>query len=96
MRSELEYRYGSEGTKQFINILLLFPKHGESTVQAAVGLAVKQRVFSEQAVLHALETRPGPPPPKRLELFTKPELRNVGNGTRPAAIYDQLMKRSKS
>lgn len=96
MRSELEYRYGSDGTRQFINILLLFPKHGEPSVRAALELAVKQRAFSEQAVLHALQTRPVPPPPKRLELFTKPELRDVGNGTRPAAIYDQLMKRSTS
>lgn len=96
LRSELEYRYGGEGTKQFINILLLFPEHGEGQVRAAVHFTVKRRAFSEQAVLHALRTHPTPPPPKRLDLFTKPELRDVGNGIRPAAIYDQLMTRSSS
>lgn len=96
LRSELEYRYGSDGTKQFINILLLFPVHGEAAVKAAVGTAVQRRAFNEQAVLQALQKPAAAPPSKRLDLFTKPELRDVGSGTRPAAIYDQLMTRSAS
>jgi len=94
LRSELEYRYGGEGTKQFINVLLMFPECGEANVKKAVSFAVKRRAFSEQAVLHSLQTHPTPPPPKRLDLFTRPALRDVGSGVRPATIYDQLMTRS--
>ena len=92
LRDELEYRYGSDGTKQFIAILLLFKDHGESDVRQAVKDCVRRRVFNEQAIRIALQNRPTVPPPKRLELFTRPELDNVGDGVRPASTYDQLLK----
>lgn len=92
MRSELEYRYGSDGTKQFIAILLLMPDFGRERVTVAVSMAVKQRAFNEQSVRQALQTRPRSPSPKRLKL--EPHLRNVGSGIRPASIYDDLISRN--
>ncbi len=91
LRDELEYRYGSEGTRQFIAVLLLFKEHGESDVRQAVKDCVARRAFNEQAVRIALQNHPTVPPPKRLDLFTRPELRDVGEGVRPASTYNQLL-----
>ena len=90
LRTELEYRYGDDGTRQFIGVLLLFKDHDAAEVGSAVRSCVRRRVFNEQAVCNALHSQPVVPPPKGLDLFTRPELRDVGKGIRPTSIYDQL------
>jgi transposase len=92
LRRELEYRYAEDGTRQFIRVLLLLQDHGEADVKAAVRYCVARRAFSEQAVLHALQDHPVVPPPKRLDLFTRPDLQEVGDGVRSVSIYDQLLE----
>ena len=57
MRKELEYRYEDDGTLRYINILLLFTEYPEADVKEAVGLCVKRRAFSEEAVLNVLRER---------------------------------------
>jgi hypothetical protein len=95
LRTELEYRYGDDGTRQFIGVLLLFKDHDAAEVRSAVSGCVRRRVFNEQAVRNALQSQPVVPPPKGLDLFNRPELRDVGKGIRPASIYDQLNPHSQ-
>jgi hypothetical protein len=44
LRCELEYRYADEGTRQYIQILLLFTKYPEDDVKQAVALCVHEIV----------------------------------------------------
>ncbi|MHC4406800.1 MAG: IS21 family transposase [Planctomycetota bacterium] len=90
MRRELEYRYDPDGTRKYINILLLFSKYPEEDVKQAVGLCVGRRAFSDEAVLGVLRNEPLRPT-TRLNLSDHPELLEVDNGVRPAGIYDQLL-----
>lgn len=89
LRRELEYRYGGEGTKKFINVLLLFTEHDQDQVRQAVSRCVRRRAFSDDAVLGVLRHEP-PAAPGRLDLSHRPELVVVGEGIRPAALYDRL------
>jgi len=89
LRRELEYRYEEDGTRQYIDVLLLLAAHPEEAVIAAVRSCVQRRVFSRDAVLHALHGKPQPTE-HRLDLTHRPELADCGNGTRPASVYDQL------
>ena len=57
MRRELEYRYGGEGTKKFIRVLLLFDRFEVDAVREAVRVCVRRRAFSEDAVYGALLDR---------------------------------------
>jgi len=90
MRRELEYRYDSDGTRKYINILLLFTKHPEEDVKQAVSLCTGRRAFSDEAVLGVLRNEPLRPM-TRLDLSDRPELLEVDSGVRPADIYDQLL-----
>jgi len=90
MRRELEYRYESDGTRKFINILLLFTKHPEEDVRQAVSLCARRRAFSDEAVQGVLRNEPLQPT-TRLDLSHRPELLEVDSGVRPADIYDQLL-----
>jgi hypothetical protein len=90
MRRELEYRYDPDGTRKYINILLLFSKYPQEDVKQAVGLCVSRRVFSDEAVLGVLRNEPLRPA-TRLDLSSRPELLEVDSGVRPADIYDQLL-----
>jgi hypothetical protein len=89
LRRELEYRYGGEGTKKFIAVLLLFTEHDEQQVRDAVHQCVKRRAFSDDAVLGVLRHQPSSPV-RRLDLSDRPELLLVSDGIRPAALYDRL------
>jgi transposase len=87
---ELEYRSGDEGTRQFIRILLLMTKHPEAEVRQAVGVCVQRRAFSVEAVVAAMRNEPLCAPVRRLDLAHRPELAGVGEGIRPASLYDAL------
>jgi transposase len=90
LRRELEYRAGDEGMRQFIRVLLLMTEHPEDVVRRAVGVCVRRRAFSVEAVVAAMRNEPMPAPQRRLDLAHRPELAGVGDGTRPASLYDQL------
>jgi transposase len=90
LRRELEYRYGDKGTQQFITVLLLMEKHSEQRVRYAVAQCVARRAFSADAVLAVLHNEATPEVTRRLDLAHRPELQEVGDGIRPASLYDQL------
>lgn len=90
LRRELEYRYEEDGTRQYIDVLLLLTEHPEEAVTAAVRSCVERRVFSRDAVRHTLHGKPQPATFRRLDLAHRPELVHCGSGTRPASVYDQL------
>jgi transposase len=92
LRRELEYRSGEEGTRQFIRVLLLLTEHPEAEVRQAVGLCVRQRAFSVEAVLTMMRNEPLATPRRRLDLAHRPELAAAGEGIRPASLYDQLAR----
>ena len=84
MRRELEYRYPSEGTKRYINILLLFTKYPQKEVKHAVNICVKCRAFSDEAVESFLRNG------SHLDLAGNAVLVNQGDGKRKLNIYNQL------
>ena len=92
MRHELEYRYEGEGTRKFIEILLLFARFPVKDVKAAVRKCLKCRAFSDEAVFSVLTYRPHRRFP-RLDLSKHPELQLSGQGKRPALLYDGLLER---
>ena len=94
LRRELEYRYDDEGTRKFIDVLLLFAQYPEDDVKQAVSLCVKRRAFSDEAVRGVLRNQPVRPT-GRLDLSDRPELMNVDEGIRSASVYDQLLSREE-
>jgi transposase len=92
MRLELEYRYGDVGTRRYIDILLLFTRYDVDEVKRAVSLCVRRRAFSYEAVVGVLRDEPRPLS-VRLDLGDRPELTSLGDGVRPAALYDRLAVR---
>jgi len=85
MRKELEYRYPDEGTKRYINILLLFTKYPQKEVKHAVSVCVKCRAFSDQAVESFLRNG------LHLNLSGNPVFINEGDGKRSLNVYNQLV-----
>jgi transposase len=85
MRRELEYRYGSEGTKRYINILLLFDKYAAREVQESVKICVKCRAFSDEAVESYIRNS------GQIDLTGKPVFNTIGDGRRDLAIYNALV-----
>lgn len=85
MRRELEYRYGSEGTIRYIDVLLLFTKYPEKEVKHAVSICVKCRAFSDEAVKSFLRNG------SSLDLTDNPVLVNEGDGKRSLSVYNQLV-----
>lgn len=89
MRKELEYRYGGDGTRKYIRILLLFSEFPEAQVKDAVRNCLKRAAFNDDAVKSVLNYEP----PKRigsLDLSQKPELLCEENGIQPASAYECL------
>jgi len=86
MRRELEYRYDSEGTKRYINILLLFTNYSQKEVKHAVSVCVKCRAFSDEAVESFLRNG------SHLDLADNAVLVNQGDGKRRLTIYNQLIE----
>jgi transposase len=92
MRKELEYRYGAEGTKKFVGVLLLFTEFPEGDVRRAVELCVRRGAYSDEAVRSVLNYEP----PRRIghmDLSHRPDLASVGGGVRPVGTYDALLSR---
>lgn len=89
-RQELEYRYGSGGTRKYIQVLQLMVEHGQERVRAAVELCARRRAFHEEAVLSVLRNEPTPNVTRRLDLSHRPELAGLGEAIRSNAIYDEL------
>jgi hypothetical protein len=87
MRRELEYRYGSEGTVRYIDILLLFSEYPERQVKEAVGICVKCRAFSDEAVSSFLRND------CHLDLSSNTVLVNRGDGKRNLSLYDSLSRK---
>jgi hypothetical protein len=89
LRRELEYRYGEEGTKQFIEVLLLFDKYPRNHVREAVAICCKREHFSLDAIRGHLEYR-APCSPRVLDLSGRPDLVKVHTVARSPRIYDAL------
>lgn len=90
MRTELEYRYGYDGTKKYIRILLLFKDFEQARVKDAVRICVRRRAFNEEAVRTVLTNEPVSRPPD-LDLSHRPELACVTGGERAIGVYDALL-----
>ncbi len=84
------YLFDSRFCNVAIRVLLLLTKHPEEEVRQAVGLCVRQRAFSVEAVLAMMRNEPLATPRRRLDLAHRPELAAAGEGIRPASLYDQL------
>jgi len=91
MRKELEFRYGGEGTRKFIRILLLFREYPEEEVRSAVELCVQRCSWCEEAVRNVLQYEPANRS-SRLDLSDRPALAGYGDGIRPASLYHQLLE----
>ena len=100
LRRELEYRLGEEGTRQFLNIVLISKEHPWSLVREAIQRCVTLRAFHEEAVrleLHRLlqgsSDYPGDPglSHQPLDLSGHPNLQLTSSGTRPLSIYNALL-----
>jgi len=90
MRTELQYRYGGEGTRKFVGLLLLFTEFPVGDVKRAVCQCVRGRAFSEEAVRATLTYSARRESP-RLDLADSPELAGVSCEVRPAGVYDALL-----
>jgi hypothetical protein len=95
LRKELEYRYGGEGTKMFVRVLLLFMDYNDEQVKEAVRTCISRRVYSDEAVKNVLRYEPHEKT-KKLDLTGRPELSGAGNWKRSAEIYDSLIYKEKT
>ena len=88
LRLELEMRKDADGTREFIEVLLLFTKYPEDQVKDAVQQCLRLRSISAASVKGLLNYQP---PMKRgvLDLSKHPLLQVQTNGIRSAAIYDE-------
>jgi len=91
MRRELEYRYEGEGTRKYIDILLLFTRYPVEAVQQAVSVCVRRRAFSDEAVQSILTYQP-PSRSTALDLSGRPAFQVESTGIRPAGEYDVLLQ----
>jgi len=92
MRKELEFRYGGEGTRKFIRVLLLFREYPEEEVRSAVELCAQRCSWSEEAVRNVLQYEPTSRSSERMDLSDRPALTGYGDGIRPARLYHQLLE----
>jgi len=90
MRTELQYRYGGEGTRKFVEVLLLFTEFPVPDVKRAVRECVRGRAFSEEAVRATLTYSARREMPL-LDLSASLELAAVSSQVRPASVYDALL-----
>lgn len=90
-RSELEFRYQGEGTRQFIDILLLAKKHDWKDVCRAIDACCKNHAFNEQAVLMELQGCNVPIQQSVLDVTNSPKLQQIETGIRNLTCYDSLI-----
>jgi len=99
LRRELEYRFGEEGTRQFLSIVLLGKEHPWRLVREAIDRCVALRAFHEQAVrleLQRLIEGPVVPSSNRtMDMSRHPTLPVTNNGMRDLSIYDTLLTDSR-
>jgi len=84
-RRELEYRYGPEGTRRYVNILLMFSQYSEKDVRDAVSICVRCRAFSDEAVVSFLRNG------SAYDFKSNSILLNKGDGKRDLIIYNGLL-----
>ncbi len=90
-RNELEYRYEGDGTRRFIDILLLAKQHDWKDVCRAIDACCKNHAFSEAAVLMELG-RIENMNTTTLDLNVRPELVLPDcQGLRSASYYQSLI-----
>jgi transposase len=90
LRHELEFRYGDEGTRKYIEVLLLFQDHARPKVQEAVRRCVEGGMFSPEAI--RMQMRAGEiAEPEVLNLGGRPGLVGFGETLRPTGVYDGLL-----
>lgn len=93
LRRELEYRYGEDGTRQFLDILLLSQEVDFSLLRQAIERCVAARAFHEEAIrleLNQLQREDIPGGATELDLTQRPELNNISTGQCDLTAYDQL------
>lgn len=90
MRREREYRYQGEGTRKYIQILLLFTRYPVEAVHQAVSVCVRRRAFSDEAVQSILSYQPSQLS-LSLDLSDRPAFQVESTGIRPARDYDVLL-----
>ena len=90
MRRELEFRYGGEGTKKFIRLLLLFTEYPVEAVKSAVRQCVRRRAFSDEAVKSTLNFQPRRTS-AAIDLSRHPLYGVASDGIRKASEYDCLL-----
>lgn len=94
-RNELEYRYRGEGTRMFIDILLLVKRYDWNDVCRAIDACCKHHAFHEAAVLLELQGRNTSVPTPTLDLSSNPALQQTETGTRSLKCYDSLIASSR-
>ena len=87
-RIELEYRKDAEGTREFIDVLLLFTKYPEDRVKEAVKQCLRRRIFSAASVKGLLDYQP-PVQKGVVDVSKHPVLQIKTDGMRPIAVYDE-------
>ena len=90
-RNELEFRYQGDGTRRFIEILLLPKKYDWKDVCRAIDECCKHHAFNEQAVLLELSRSTEGPRSPTLDLSNHPQLHQSETGTRNLTCYDSLI-----
>lgn len=90
-RHELEYRYQGEGTRMFIDILLLTKRYRWSDVCRAMDACCKNHAFSEAAVLLELNRDDSSLRTAVLDLSGNPALWQEETEPRSLACYDSLI-----
>jgi len=94
LRRELEYRYNEDGTRQFLDVLLLSREFEFSLVRTAIDNCVCARAFHEGAIrleLQRLTATSRDQPATILDLTNRPNLETEITGTRDLSVYDALM-----
>lgn len=94
LRTELEYRRGAAGTREFAAVLGLIQTHAVDRVKSAVQRCVERRVFGLAGIEQVLrdESLPAGRPSARLDLDGHEQLRTAGDGTCELSIYDRLTR----
>lgn len=93
-RIELEYRKDADGTREFIEVLLLFTKYPEDRVKDAVKQCLRRRIFSAASVKGLLDYQP-PVKGGVVDVSMHPVLQVQTDGMRSTAIYDEAFLERK-
>ena len=93
-RNELEFRYKGDGSRMFIDILLLAKQYDWKDVCRAIDECCKHHAFNEKAVLLELQgTSPSAASPV-LDVSSNPLLQQSETGIRSLDCYDSLIDSS--